>query len=129
MEFKDKVRSVSIQSPILAGLFYAFIVMSIAAVITSLILLLTSQNEDALSAYAYLIHSLSLLLGGWIAGKKAEEKGWYYGGLFGLIYSVIVFVIGFLGFDKGLDWNMLAFVVAAFFLGALGGVVGVNMKK
>lgn len=129
MEFKNKVRSVSIQSPILAGLFYAFLVMSIAAVITSLILLLTSQNEDALSTYAYIIHSLSLLLGGWIAGKKAEEKGWYYGGLFGLIYSVIVFVIGFLGFDKGLDWSMLAFLLAAFFLGALGGVVGVNMKK
>lgn len=129
MEFKNKVRSVSIQSPILAGLFYAFLVMSIAAVITSLILLLTSQNEDALSTYAYIIHSLSLLLGGWIAGKKAEEKGWYYGGLFGLIYSVIVFVIGFLGFDKGLDWSMLAFLLSAFFLGALGGVVGVNMKK
>lgn len=129
MEFKNKVKNVSIQSPVLAGLFYAFLVMSMAAVITSLILLLTSQNEDALSTYAYLIHSLALLLGGWIAGKKAEERGWYYGGIFGLIYSVIVFLIGFLGFDKGLDWNILVFLLAAFFLGALGGVVGVNMKK
>lgn len=129
MEIKNKVANVRIQSPILAGLFYAFLVMSIAAVITSLILLLTNQKEDALPAYAYIIHSLSLVLGGWIAGKKSEWKGWYFGGLFGLIYSIIVMLIGFLGFDKGFDLNTLGFAVASFFIGALGGVIGVNMKK
>ncbi|GIP31396.1 TIGR04086 family membrane protein [Paenibacillus sp. J2TS4] len=129
MESKNNTSGVRIHSPILAGLLYAFIIMSIAAVLTSLILMLTDQKEDALPAYAYIIHTVSLCLGGWIAGKRAELKGWYYGGILGLIYSIIIILIGFLGFDKGFDLNTILFSAASFFIGALGGIIGVNTNK
>ena len=129
METKNDTSRVRIQSPILSGLLYAFIIMSIAAVITSLILMLTDQKEDALPAYAYIIHTISLCLGGWVAGRKAEMKGWYYGGILGLVYSVIIIMIGFLGFEKGYDLNTILFSAASFFIGALGGIIGVNTHK
>lgn len=130
MEVKQRTTTgMGTAAPILSGLLYAFLVMSIAAVATSLILLLTNQKESSLPTYAYIIHCISLLLGGWISGKRAEMRGWYYGGLLGLIYALLVILIGFLGFDKGFDLQTLFFGSFAFGIGAIGGILGVNTKK
>ncbi|GIP39227.1 membrane protein [Paenibacillus sp. J31TS4] len=129
MEVKQRPTGMGAASPILSGLLYAFVVMSIAAVVTSLILMLTDQKEDALPTYAYIIHAVALLLGGWVAGKRAEMKGWYYGAVLGVIYALVVILIGFLGFDKGLDLQTLLFTCLSFGVGAIGGILGVNTRK
>lgn len=120
---------VRLGSPMLSGLTYAFVTMALAALASSVILIAADQGEDALPTYAYIIHGLSALVGSFVSGRKSASKGWYHGGLLGLIYSIIVLLVGFLSFDRGLDWNTLIFTAGAFLVGAVGGIAGVNTKR
>lgn len=116
-------------SPMLRGLCYAFVIMAIGALTASVAVTVGDQGEEALPVYAWIIHGASVLAGSFASGRRSGVKGWYHGGLLGLMYSVIVLIIGFLSFDKGLDWSIAAFAAAAFLVGAIGGIAGVNTKK
>ncbi|WP_409341625.1 TIGR04086 family membrane protein [Paenibacillus sp. MBLB4367] len=125
----NKVAQVRMTSPLLAGLAYAFIAMGLATLVTSFILMLTEQKEESLPTFAYVIHALSLLIGGFVSGKRSKNKGWYHGGLLGVVYSVIIFIIAFLSFDQGLGLQSLTFLAVSFGSGVIGGILGVNASQ
>ncbi|MCL6459714.1 MAG: TIGR04086 family membrane protein [Gorillibacterium sp.] len=118
-----------IAAPILGGMIWAFGMMAAGALIFSLLLAFTDQKESSLPSATYVIHALSALIGGMVAGKKSGARGWYAGGATGILYAVLLYLIGFLGFDRGLQLQSLLLVAAAFAIGALGGIIGVNTKK
>ncbi|MDF2925103.1 MAG: family rane protein [Paenibacillaceae bacterium] len=124
-----QVGQVRIGSPMLSGLIYAFFTMIIGALAASIIMTLGNQGEEVLPVYAYMIHGIAALAGSFASGRKSGSKGWYHGGLLGVLYSIIVMIIGFLSFDKGLDWSILTFAAGAFVIGAIGGILGVNTQK
>ncbi|MFS1513841.1 TIGR04086 family membrane protein [Chengkuizengella sp. SCS-71B] len=117
-------------SPMLSGIFYAFVALAILTLITSIILKFSSMKESSLDTYVYFIHGLSLLIGGFISGRGKGTRGWYYGGLLGIMYSILILMISFLGFDSLiLTTKSMMFIALSFLLGAVGGIFGVNFKK
>lgn len=128
MNFKQ-VGQVGTGSPMLRGLMFAFAVMAVGALAASVAVTAGDQGEEVLPVYAWIIHGLSVLAGSFASGRRSGMKGWYHGGLLGLLYSIIVLIIGFLSFDKGMDGSVALFAAAAFLVGAVGGIFGVNTKK
>jgi putative membrane protein (TIGR04086 family) len=124
-----KLPRIRITSPILSGIVNAFIVLCVGAVLVSLIVSATSVSEQLLTSATYLIHAVAALCGGFSGGKRASSKGWYYGALLGALYSVLVALIGFLGFDAGIGKDTAILLASAIPAGALGGMFGVNAKK
>lgn len=55
-------------------------------------------------------------------------KGWYYGGMTGLIYGLIILAARFLAFDLPLNVVSLYLLAGMFLIAALGGIIGVNMQ-
>ncbi len=129
MNTVNKVTRVRMNSPLLSGLFFSMLCMIIATVVVSLLLVLTEIKEDSLSVYIYFIHSLCLFIGGFVCGKRAENKGWYYGGIMGILYCVIVIAIGFLAYDATPDSHALLLAALSFLMGAFGGALGVNSRR
>jgi putative membrane protein (TIGR04086 family) len=129
MNLMKPVGEVKLGSPMLSGLLYAFITMGLAALAASVILIMGDQGEEVLPVYAYVIHGVSALFGSFVAGRRSGHKGWYFGGLLGVIYSVIVLLVGFLSFDRGVDMSTLYFAAGAFVVGAIGGIMGVNTRR
>lgn len=125
----SKVKQVRPSSPVFSGLLYSLATMAVCTILTSLILFSTSMQEASLLFYAYVIHAVSLFIGGFVAGKKSESKGWYHGGLLGLLYSVIIFIVAFLAYDAGFSKQILYLLGLTFGSGALGGMIGVNARK
>ncbi|WP_310189441.1 TIGR04086 family membrane protein [Bacillus sp. 3255] len=123
------VSQVRITSPLFSGLVYSLSMMTIGTIVTSLFLLLTSTQESSLHTLTTIIHAVSLFIGGWVSGKRAETRGWYHGGLVGIVYFILIFLVGFLAFDAGLNLQSLQLLGILFASGALGGVLGVNTKK
>jgi putative membrane protein (TIGR04086 family) len=113
----------------LSGLINATICLLAGMIVLSMLLAWTDMKEQSLSSWVYIIHAIASAAGGMASGKRAVHKGWYHGGLAGLIYSIIVVLAGFLGFDAALDTQTLAMLMLSFACGALGGMVGVNRKK
>lgn len=111
------------------GLLVSFISLGVLTFAISLLLLLTNMKEQSLFALMYFMHGAALLIGGFMTGKRIERKGWYYGGLLGIIYCVIIVLIGVLGFQSSLNLVTLLLLVLTFSAGALGGILGVNTQR
>lgn len=125
----DKVNQTKLFPPLISGLIYAFIVMLAGTLVTSFYLLFSNSGENSLPTFSYLTHIVSLLVGGFIAGRKSRAKGWYYGGLLGLIYCLIIFMIAFLAYDAGLSMRSVALLGTCLATSAIGGIFGVNSKN
>jgi|SRR5690625_3583197 len=111
------------------GLLYAIVSMLIMTVLFSVVLWLSGMKETNLAIFAYIIHLVALLIGGFIAGKQRGSKGWYNGGLMGVVYFLMVILIGYLGFDASLELSMFILLAIALIAASLGGMIGVNMHQ
>jgi putative membrane protein (TIGR04086 family) len=118
-----------LNNPILTGTIYTLVIVLFGALITSLILSFTSIKETALPTFIYFINVLALFIGGFIAGKKEGRKGWYYGGLVGLSYYLIVLLLIFLGFNNDLTIKHIYNLFGSFLVSAFGGIIGVNVSN
>ncbi|WP_164821701.1 TIGR04086 family membrane protein [Paenibacillus koleovorans] len=129
MNSLSKVPRLRITSPLLSGLVNATICLLLGMLLLSLLLAFTDFKEQSVTAWVYMIHAISSAIGGIGSGKRAVNKGWYNGGIAGLIYGIIVLLTGFLGLDAHFDASTIAMLVLTFASGALGGMIGVNRKK
>ena len=116
-------------SPVLRGLMYSLACMAIATVVASAIYKFTGVKEGSMATSVYIIHSLSLFIGGLATGLRSGRKGWYYGGVMGILYSAVVVLVGFLSYDAAFTVYTLVLVLLSFAAGALGGMIGVNLKR
>ncbi|TVY11935.1 TIGR04086 family membrane protein [Paenibacillus cremeus] len=115
-------------SPLFVGLMYAGLFMLLGTLTASLILLGTNLPESSWLSSTLFIHGVAMFAGGLTTGKRSGSKGWYHGGLLGLVYTIIVWIIGFLAYDGGLSKELMYLGVVAFLAGAFGGMIGVNLK-
>ena len=117
-----------IGSPILTGLAYAFGALLVITVILSLFLVFTQMKEETVSSYVYVVHGIAVLIGGYVTGKRAGHRGWYFGAIHGVLYCLAVIITAFLGFDSFEEKHSLILFLLAVSVGALGGILGVNRK-
>lgn len=122
-------KKTQIAAPLLAGIVFSLIWLAAGALLLSLLLHFTNLKETELGNYAMGIHGLSALAGGFTAGKRSERKGWYNGGMLGVVYGLIVMVVSFLAQNASLSWNSAALLGLALLAGAFGGMIGVNLRK
>jgi len=116
-------------APIFSGLLYAAVVACISTVLLSLLLAMTGLKEQSLPVYVYFVHGVSVFVGGFITAKRSGAKGWYRGGLLGVVYGILVSLISYLGFDAKLTKDTLMFLLICFATGAFGGMLGVNARN
>ncbi|WP_232695958.1 TIGR04086 family membrane protein [Brevibacillus daliensis] len=114
---------------VMTGLFLTLGLVLLGSIITALLLSFSDIQESSLPYFSYAINVISLLIGGYVTGRKSGVRGWYYGGLAGLGYFLLVLLIGFLGFDAPLELNTLLYTIFAFVIAAIGGVFGVNSSN
>ena len=116
-------------SAVLRGLIVSLAVMAAATVAASLIYKFADVRESTMTTAVYIIHSLSLFVGGIATGRGAGRKGWYFGGWMGFIYCLVIVTVGFLSYDAALTMHTLILLLLSLASGALGGIIGVNLRN
>lgn len=116
----------SASTSVLTGLLYTLGLVLIGALLAALLLSFTTMRESSLPYFTYVINVIGLLTGGFVTGRRCGGKGWYYGGVTGLTYFLFVLLIGFLGFDAPMQWATFLYLMGAFAIAGLGGILGVN---
>lgn len=129
MNFSRRLASIRISHPTLSGVWYAFFWMMIGALVLSLLLQAGILEEQELGLYTYIVHSIACLFGGIVSGKRAQMKGLYQGTITGLIYGILLLIIRFLALDSSIQLDNLLLLLPAIIIGAIGGVLGVNLNK
>lgn len=117
------------QSAWIAGQVAIWLLMLVGSFLVACLLQFTSFDASYLPLSAYILNALALLVGGWITGRKTKRKGWYFGGLQGVIYALCLLIIGFLAFDTMIRIHPFLFIICAFGLSAIGGIFGENTSK
>ncbi|MEC0369663.1 TIGR04086 family membrane protein [Paenibacillus chibensis] len=129
MHMIRRALSFRISNPILSGLYYSFFWMMLGALLLSLLLWSSGMKEQSLSRLIYVVHAIAAIFGGLVAGKRSGKKGWYHGGVTGILYGVLIMLIGFLALDTSLRLGDLALLGTVFSSAALGGMFGVNLRN
>mgnify|MGYP001322866075 FL=1 len=114
---------------ILYGLAFIFAIIFIVGFILSLFLRFSNVTEQSLQWTTLVITFIALFIGGFIAGGKSKESGWMLGGITGLCFVIIVFLIQYLGFNASIELTQLLYHFAYVVTAAFGGIIGVNVSN
>ncbi len=118
-----------ISSPNVLGTALAYSISLLVFVLSSLLFAYTPLPETVLPYLTYLTSIVSVLVGGIYAGGKTGHKGWKNGGIIGILYFVGLFLLSFfLGVQIVFGLQLFARAVLAFVIGAIGGIIGVNLR-
>lgn len=111
------------------GIVILLILASITSMVMAFLLKFTNINEETLTVTIFILALLSMLISGFVAGKKAQGKGWLVGFATGLTFTILVFLVNYLGLSQTLSSSQLLYQLALMGASTLGGIFGVNMSK
>ena len=117
-------------SMIFKGVMIAYIITFLLILIYSALLTYTSIPESTIPTYTFIISIISVFIASSIMVIKIKENGLKNGGLIGLIYIILLYIISSItsaGF--ALDSYSIATIIFNILLGMVGGIVGVNLAK
>ncbi|MBQ9280269.1 MAG: TIGR04086 family membrane protein [Clostridia bacterium] len=115
---------------ILKGVVMAYMITFILILIYSAILTYTSVPETTIPTCVFVISMISVFIASSIMVIKVKENGLKNGGLLGLIYIVLLYILSSTtssGF--ALTGYAIATMIFNILLGMVGGIIGVNIAK
>ena len=111
------------------GTGIALIISVICLIVFSLILTYTNISETMIEPVTIAITSVSILLGSFLGNTKIRKNGLLNGGLVGIAYLLILYLISsLLNWNFGLNIQSIILITIGIVFGILGGVLGVNKK-
>lgn len=106
----------------------ALAVSFLSTVVLAAILRITTMPHKAIYPITQTLKVIFVLLASLLFIRG--EKGWLKGGAAGLIFTALSYLtFSAVGGDFSLSWLVLVEVGLALFAGALGGVIGVNLRR
>lgn len=113
---------------IVKGTAFAVAVSLLGAIVFAVILRSCSFSEAIIYPVNQTIKSLSLALG--VALFVHGEKGWMKGSIIALLFTAVSYLaFSAIGNDFSLSWLIIAELALEVFVGALSGIVAVNIKS
>ena len=117
-------------TPVLYGIVAALVTAFILILLTTFVMGWTMIPEANLGKITYVMNMIAALVGSMMAARSAGQRGWYYGGLTGLAYAVLVTLLGLLMVRGPLfNLNSLFNTILLGLIGGFGGMIGVNLRK
>ncbi len=114
------------------ALLYGWITILLFVLLTSAIVAgivrFTTITENTFSYVALAVGLISLFLGGVVTGVKGKENGLVLGLLTGAGFSLLIFLIQFLGFQSLFTFGQILFHLTYIVSAMVGGIVGVNIS-
>ncbi len=111
------------------GICFSMCATLIMILVLSMVLSFTNVKENVIMPTVIFISSFSILMGGFLVAKKVSEKGIIYGSVLGFCYMLLLYLISsIMNFNFSLNANAIMMIVFGVIGGAIGGVLGVNLK-
>lgn len=121
------MESKSLGRAVLYGVIAIFLLAIVSSFLFSLLLKFTSVQESSLQYIMTSISFISLFIGGFVTGGNGKEKGWMIGGATGLVYSLVIFLFQFLGYDSLFNFEQVIYHLCYVITAMMGGILGVNI--
>ena len=115
---------------VLKGILAAYIITIPAFMLFALILTNTDFTQKLISPAVVVTTVISVLTAGSVSTKGLKSRGWLNGSIVGIIYMFVLYIVSSLIFkDFTIDKYVITMTVIGILTGAIGGIVGINIKK
>jgi putative membrane protein (TIGR04086 family) len=115
---------------LLSGVLVGYAITCIIFLGYSILITYTSLTDEKMPLVVAGATLISVIVAGFDAAKGADNKGWFWGIIAGLIYAVILMVIMTLVLKNfAVDSRTATVLVLSLAGGGLGGVIGINFKN
>ncbi len=114
---------------IIKGIVISCIVTLLLLFIYALLLRFTNIGENTISPVIIAITGVSILIGSSIGAGSIKKNGIINGGIIGLTYIILLYLLSSLtGTGFALNMYSIILMCVSAGAGAIGGIVGVNLK-
>ena len=115
---------------LLKGVGISLAITLISLFIFTVILTYTNISEIYIEPVIMVITGLSILIGSFFGNTKIKKNGMLNGGLVGLIYLLILYLVSsLLNWKFGLNIQSIVMIIIGCICGITGGIFGINMKN
>ncbi|SNX52655.1 TIGR04086 family membrane protein [Thermoanaerobacterium sp. RBIITD] len=124
-EYDNKVLNIP---GIITGILIGYIITLAFFIMYAIALTFTSLSELTLPTLTMLITIIGIVVAGALSARNTKSKGWLNGGLAGLLYAIIMLLLGvFFVKDVGPTSAWALKLLWGVILGAIGGMIGINL--
>ncbi|WP_067619588.1 TIGR04086 family membrane protein [Alicyclobacillus acidiphilus] len=123
-------RSITLRSiPVVYGCLWGLFIALIGTLIVFLLAQYGGLQAGGVTVAAYITHCFAVLFGGIAAARQVESRGWFHGGLTGLLYALFMISIGLFVYNTfTMDASGLFRVLLMAVIGAFGGMIGTSTR-
>lgn len=109
------------------NLLIMFLILFISTFLITLLNYFNIINGSLLSIFKIIIIVLTMLIGGFLTGVKAKEKGWLEGIKIGGLFSIFLILINII-FIKQFSLKNIIYYLILIFASILGSIIGISKK-
>lgn len=114
--------------PAAEGVLRGFIITVILLLIFAVIMTFIDVSESVSSIFYLITTLLSIMYGSIYAVKKIKRRGWLIGILVTLLYLFVLYMVSIIsGNSAVIGTDRLFRFLLALFVGALSGIIGINL--
>lgn len=115
---------------IIKGSIFSIITSAILLLIFAVLLCYTSLSENTMLPVILVVTGVSILIGSMISTRKIRKNGILNGGMVGIIYIIVLYLISSL-FLAGFYLTFKSFImlIIGIITGMVGGIIGVNINR
>ena len=115
---------------IFKGVLISLVVSFVLLAILAIVLTYTSVSENTIVPVIIVVTGISILVGTILESRKIVKNGIWLGGIIGLVYVLILYIISsLLNADFSINTQSFILILVAIFSGMIGGIIGVNNRK
>lgn len=122
-------KGINIYGVFLKSLGVCFATSFVLIMLYALILSFTSVSDSSMNMTMQIIMIVSITFSGIYGGKKIYRKGWLFGIILGLVFTLLMVPLS-IGFGQSFSFDKY-FIVKGLMGGAvglIGGIIGVNLN-
>ncbi|MGI6778656.1 MAG: TIGR04086 family membrane protein [Acetivibrionales bacterium] len=114
---------------VIKGIVLSYVITIPAFIIFSIILTYVNFPQRIINPVVVVITIISILVAGISVTKNVRSKGWLNGGFAGLIYMIILYILGSVVYnDFTIDRYVITMLIIGVLTGCIGGMLGINMR-
>lgn len=114
---------------IIKGSIISIVISAILLCIYASVLSYTTVSETTMQPVIIVITGVSILIGSSISSINIKKQGMINGGIVGLIYMLILYIVSSLiSMRFELNVHSIIMLITGIVAGMLGGIIGVNLK-
>lgn len=115
---------------LIKGNFVAYTITIMVFLIYAILLTYTEMTEKNTQVIVMTTTVISMLFSGFISARGFKSKGLFYGMVAGLIYAVIMILVGLCILPViAITSKFIIILILSVSAGGVGGILGINTKK